>query len=245
MRTFLKWAGIILLVIVAVVTVLFFINNESQPQGQTGPEADALALEMEAAVGKTAWDSTRLVHWRFAGMHSFLWDKDQQMVEVRWDDNRVLLRTNEQTGIAYQGIERLNGDAAHKLIAKAWSFFCNDSFWLAAPFKSFDPGVSRAIVDLEDGSQGLLVSYSSGGVTPGDAYLFILDDDKKPEAWKLWVKIIPLGGVVFSWEEYVKTPQGAQLSSLHKGLLDIRIDELATGNSFAELGKEDPFVELR
>ena len=61
------------------------------------------------------------------------------------------------------------------LRGKAYSFFCNDSFWMIAPFKAFDEGVTRTIVMSKEGNQNLLVSYASGGVTPGDSYLWILD----------------------------------------------------------------------
>ncbi len=123
------------------------------------------------------------------------------------------------------------------------AFFCNDSFWLAAPYKTFDNGVSRTTVDTEDG-QGLLVEYSSGGVTPGDAYLYTFDDQGRPKNWKLWVSIIPVGGLSWTWEDYKTMPQGCQIATLHQGLISIEINDLATAQTYEELGQENPFGAL-
>jgi len=42
--------------------------------------------KMMAAVGKTAWDSTRWVQWSFAGKHHYLWDKNRNLVKINWED---------------------------------------------------------------------------------------------------------------------------------------------------------------
>ena len=89
-----------------------------------------------------------------------------------------------------------------QLLEKAWKQFANDSFWLVAPFKIFDPGTERLLVDLEDNKKGLLVTYTSGGVTPGDSYLWILNENNIPIAYKMWVNIIPVGGVEFKWTDW-------------------------------------------
>jgi hypothetical protein len=84
--------------------------------------------------------------------------------------------------------------------------------------KVFDPGTRRGIVILEDGSEGLLVSYTSGGVTPGDHYLWILEASGLPKAWRMWVNIIPIGGLEFGWTDWT-APEGPRIARNHPSAL--------------------------
>ena len=93
--------------------------------------------------------------------------------------------------------------------------------------KAFDPGTSRALLKLPNGNDGLLVHYNSGGVTPGDTYLWHLDENGLPVAWQMWVGIIPVGGMQFSWEDWTNPPL-PRLAQQHNGsLLSVPILELA------------------
>jgi hypothetical protein len=245
MKKVLKWIAIIFSALFLLGIIAGLILHESRPAGTAGPAAEALAKKMTTAINKEAWDSTRYVQWTFAYRNSFIWDKEREVVQVTSGDTRVLLRLGDQTGLAYQDGNLLEGEAAQKALANAWAFFCNDSFWLNAPAKAFDPGTKREIVDLKDGSKGLLVTYSSGGVTPGDSYLWILDEEGLPTAWKMWVSIIPIGGGEFSWESWETLPTGAKIATLHKGLLDIPVTDLKAGQSLEAVGlKADPFAKL-
>ena len=107
-------------------------------------------------------------------------------VRVQWDENDVTLDLN-------QGME--NYDATEY---QAYEYFINDSFWLVAPFKVRDKGVTRSTVELKNG-RGLLVSYSSGGLTPGDSYLWIINNDGFPTSWKLYTSNVPIGGLEIGW----------------------------------------------
>lgn len=242
----LKRLSIFLLVVIGILVILFFIYNEPKPSGQKGPQADALAEKMLRAIDKTAWDSTIYVQWTFKGMHHYLWDKKRHYVKVSWDDTEVLLNTKQVTGKAYVNGSELDGEAADKRVQKAWEFFCNDSFWLNAPAKAFDPGTERSIVDLEDGKKGLMVSYTSGGVTPGDSYLWILDEQGLPQKWKMWVKIIPIGGMEFTWENWQRLSTGAQIAAYHQSaVLNLDISNLKATNDLAGMGLgSDPFAGL-
>ncbi|MEM1220492.1 MAG: hypothetical protein AAGH79_16340, partial [Bacteroidota bacterium] len=166
-------------------------------------------------------------------------------VEVKFKDTRVLVNLNQVTGIAYEKGERVSENKEQKLVEKAWAFFCNDAFWLNAPAKAFDPGTERSLVTLKDGRQGLKVKYNTGGVTPGDAYVWILDEYNRPVSYKMWVQISPVGGIEFSWEDWVELSSGAQISTTHKGMLELKVTNLKDGQRWSDLGlTEDPLAPL-
>ncbi|MEL6835094.1 MAG: hypothetical protein AAFP77_19000 [Bacteroidota bacterium] len=227
MKRILKYIGLSILGLILLGVIAGFFANQPLPTGEAGPAADALARKMETAVNKMAWDSTRFVSWKFRTGTAYMWDKDRQAVVVEWGNNKVLLRTTDQSGKVFvDGKEVTATEEKQKMLAKAWSQFANDSFWLCAPMKAFNPGTSREIVTLEDGKQGLLVSYSSGGVTPGDAYLWHLDESGLPVSWQMWVKIIPVGGLSFTWENWTDAPQ-PRIATEHNGsLLSVPIIDL-------------------
>lgn len=247
MKRWISWIGIILVSLVLFVVVAGRLASEPRPAGQPGPAADDLARKMEAAVNRDAWDRTGAIRWSFFGQHHYLWDKSRGFVEVKWSDVRVLLRTQDRTGRAWVGQDELAGEDADDLVEKAYSFFANDSFWLNPVVKLFDDGTERALVTLEDGREALLLTYSSGGVTPGDAYLWIADPEGLPTEWKMWVKIIPIGGVGNSWEGWTELSTGAKVSTHHGGLgMNLEfISNLAGTATLTELAPgDDPFSAL-
>jgi len=107
-----------------------------------------------------------------------------------------------------------------KLIVIAESKFNNDSFWLVAPFKLFDKGVKRNYIEATEGQNAsLLVTYTSGGTTPGDSYQWFVDDYFVPTHFKMWVNILPIGGLSATWSNWKKTETGMFLAN-EKKLLD-------------------------
>jgi hypothetical protein len=241
----LKVLGIIVGVLVTSFLVIYAIYNEKLPAGEIGEKAETLTNKMFVAIDKTAWDSTKFIQWNFRDAHDYLWDKERNWVNIKWDDNEVFLNLNEITGVAYQSGELLEGKAKDKSIQKAWGYFANDSFWLNAPVKARDKGTERRLVTMEDGTEALLITYASGGVTPGDSYLWILDENGLPIAWKMWVKIIPIGGVYTSWEDWKTLETGVKIAQNHMigGKANVPITKLKTGQSLSDFGKEVNFFD--
>lgn len=233
-----KILGGIVGVIVLLGVIMYAIFNEKRPVAQPSAEADSLAKKMLAAVNKPAWDSTNIVTWKYGGGHTYVWDKKSNLVFVHWSDYKVLLNLNTwEKGRAFEGTKEIKGPDLDVVRGKAWAYFCNDSFWLIAPFKAFDEGTTRSLVKNEAGTNDLLVSYASGGVTPGDAYLWKLDANGLPQSYKMWVKVIPIGGVMATWEKWTRQYSGAMLPSLHQlGPLKLPIEELRTGPTLTETG---------
>lgn len=242
-----KVLGITIGIIMGILIALFLIFNEPLPEGEQGAAADALAEKILVAINQPAWDSTGVVRWTFSDRHDFLWDKDRNWVQVKWSDYEVYVILDELTGVAFKNGKKIEGKQADKLVKKAWAFFANDSFWLNAPSKVFDKGTERRLVKMDNGDEALLITYASGGVTPGDSYLWIIDENGLPQSWKMWVKIIPVGGVSTTWQDWTTVETGAKIAQNHHitDKISVAITNLKTAKNLAAFGLEnDPFVVL-
>jgi hypothetical protein len=219
---------------------------ERRPVGIPGPEAEALARRMLAAVNEPAWQSTGAVRWSFRGNRDHLWDRDRGLARVRWGRVEVMVDLTRREGVAFENGRRVEGDKAAALVAKAFARWTNDSFWLNPLAKMFDAGTRRGLVRLEDGSAALLVEYTSGGLTPGDAYLWRLGPDDLPVSWKMWTSNLPKGGTRASWESWVELETGARIATRHKlALGSVEIGDLAGAANLALLEPgADPFAAL-
>ncbi|WP_417443713.1 hypothetical protein [Joostella sp.] len=231
-KKILKFISIALLLLIAVFAVVYFIFNEPVPKGKTGPEAEALADKMLKAVNYTNYKKTRFIEWTFAGKHSYKWDKEKKLVDVKWDNYVVKLNLNnyDKSEVLIDNV-KMHTEPRQELIDKAVGYFNNDSFWLVAPFKVKDKGVTRSVVTLENGKKALLVTYTQGGSTPGDSYLWKLNDSGFPESFKMWVSIIPIGGLEATWDEWKIMETTTYLPSSHKFLfLNIEMTNLKAYN---------------
>ena len=236
-----------LLFIVFILTVLsgsiaFYVLDKPLPKKIESEEADQMAHRMLAATHYEHWEKTGLVRWSFAHSHHFLWDRKRDFVQVEWNDAKVLLDTKKLSrSIAYQNDILVENDTKSDLINTAWEYFCNDSFWLCAHYKVFDEGTKRYLTDNDE----LMIQYESGGVTPGDSYVWQLDESSKPTSFQMWVQIIPIGGLKADWSALTETETGAILPLEHSfGPISFSIDNIFTATSVREVMNEDPFEAL-
>ncbi|WP_430408281.1 hypothetical protein [Kordia sp.] len=206
----------ILVILLLLFAFAYLKYNEPLPSGITGTEADALATKMLTAVQHENYKNTRYLSWTFPGEHHYLWDKDQHKVDVSWNTIKVNLdlKYPKTSTVTVDGT-KMTSEKASSYIDKALSYFNNDSFWLVAPYKVFDEGVTRSIVSLENDKKGLLITYASGGTTPGDSYMWILDENYRPKGYKMWVSIIPIGGLYATWDNWQPTKSGISLPNSH------------------------------
>ena len=205
MKKILKIIGLLITVTMVAIILYCFAKNESLPSGTPGKEADELAEKMMLSINKKAFDNTEILKWSFKGKHHYEWKKQEGLVNVSWENASVTVNLNDYS--------KSIGESP-KLIETAIKFFNNDSFWLIAPYKVFDQGVERSIVKI-DGKDALLVKYTSGGTTPGDSYLWILDENYTPVYFKMWTQIIPIGGISATWNDLITTDSGIKLPKSH------------------------------
>lgn len=199
---------------------LYFKYDEDLPVGVSGEAADNLADEILDALDYNAYQNTDLIEFTFRGRRHYQWNKAKNKCAVRWQDYKVELDLDDpRKSLAYIHNFRVYNERADEIIKQSQKHFNNDSFWLVAPYKIYDPGVERKVVNTEKNGKGLLVTYTSGGTTPGDSYLWLLDKNKRPIGFKMWVSVLPLEGLEASWEGWIKTESGADLSTFHKFFL--------------------------
>jgi hypothetical protein len=234
--------GLLVLVLLAALVGL----RHPMPEGTPGPEAEALAHAIEDAVALPAWQKTGAVRWSFVGVNQHLWDRQRNLARVRWSKNEVLLDVARQDGRAFVDGRELSGEPAKALVQSGYKRFINDSFWLNPLAKLFDDGTSRARATV-DGRPALIIHYASGGVTPGDTYVWLVDEHDRPTAWRLWVSVLPIHGLEFSWSDWVTLSTGAQIATAHRalGLNAVAIKDVAGAATLAELEPgADPFAPL-
>lgn len=217
MKKIVKFLGIGILIVLLVGVAYGVAINESLPEGKSGPKADELANKMLNALNYEAYENTRFLEWSYqGGKNVYKWDKTMGRCTVNWGEYKVELNlVHSDKSTALRNGNPLTGADKKEAIEKALTNFNNDSFWLVAPYKIFDKGTTRSIVELEDGTQGLLVTYSSGGTTPGDSYLWQLNPDGFPNSYKMWVQIIPIGGLEASWDDWMVVESDAFLPKSH------------------------------
>lgn len=238
MKKFVRIIMFSLLGFVLLIGGIMYFTSEKIPTSQPSQDADLVAQNMMTALNKNGWDSLKYMTWVFKDVHTYVWDKQNNKALVLWDDYKVAINLNTVTGVVFKKEVMLTDTTdINNAVSKAWSYWCNDSFWMFAPFKVFDPGTSRSLVQEEGSAHGLMVKYDSGGVTPGDSYLWLLDENYQPTGYKMWVKIIPVGGTYFSWEDWISLPCGAKVATNHiKSGFELKMTGVKEANTLEDLG---------
>lgn len=192
---------------------VLFKYNEDLPTGISGEKADMLAHKMLNSLNHEAYKNTNYIAWNFKRRHRYEWQKQDNICDVYWKEFRVTLNLNNpDLSKAYVHSFKVENNIAKELKEKALKYFYNDSFWLVAPYTVFNKNVDRKLVS----ENSLLVTYNSGGDTPGDSYLWELDADGKPISFKIWASILPIDGLEASWTDWTITETGAMLPTFHK-----------------------------
>ncbi len=242
----LKWIGLGIAGFLLIVIAIGWALNEIRPEGVEGEVADRLARRMEKSLNADAWEETGAVRWVFRGENQHLWDRRRYYAQVMTGNMEVLVNLNTREGLVFKGGEPVTGEKATEWVEDAWKMWVNDAFWLSAPFKTFDPGVSRELFVNHDGDSTLLVSYQSGGATPGDAYLWHFDETGTPDYWKMWVSILPVGGLKVPFDGWTETETGAIVPTGHGDSFWPEITNVSTTFDLSDwyTDEQDPFRRL-
>ena len=244
-RKILRALGALVALAVVALTALVLVYRNPLPETVRG-DGDALARRMLASIDADAWARTGAVRWTFFNGDRHLWDRTRNLDRFEHKDLRVWIDLNTRRGAATRGGVALRGADLDKALDTAWRRWINDSFWLNPVVKVFDDGVTRTVARDEGGGEALLLTYRSGGVTPGDRYLWRLDANGRPRAWRMWVSVIPIGGLEATWGGWTRLSTGAWVSTEHRmGPLTMRLRDVAGAETLAALEPgADPFAAL-
>lgn len=167
--------------------------------------ADSLALQaFEAFGGPEAWAALPYLRFDFgAGNDSTRRVSARHLWNRRTGDYRVEMPAGEDTtyvalfnvgtqeGTVYLDGAPVDSTRQAELLQRAYRRFINDTYWLLAPTKLFDPGVTRSYVPDSSGPGAEVVhlAFEGVGLTPGDQY---------------WIHVDPATGRVNRWDYHLQ-----------------------------------------
>jgi hypothetical protein len=154
-------------------------------------KADSIGKELIAALGgQAAWESARQFRFDFVveregkpvASFSHAWDRYTGDYRLNGTDKTgapfsVYFNVNTKQGKALVNGKPAEGEARDALLKNAYGRFINDTYWLLAPWKIFDPGVHLAYDGEKPCPDGgvcdlLKLSFEDVGLTPKDIYWF-------------------------------------------------------------------------
>jgi len=196
--------------------------------------ADSVALRLMKAHGAEALASAPYLRFNFAvetpngkqviGRH--LWNRSTGDYRVEWqsgpDSNYVALvnirDVENQTpeGTVYLNGDELEGEAARTARQRAYGRYINDTYWLLAPVKVFDPGVNRRYVpdSSSAGHEVIRLTFGNVGLTPGDEYwLYVSTETGRIDRWVMRLQNMEDDAPPrsYTWEGYttLQAPDGS------------------------------------
>lgn len=218
MKKFLAITAIIILLLGAIGWFVFRSLGMEMPEGESGDKAEEITDKMLASLNYEGFKQLEEISWTFRDKNKYIWNKKARTVLAEFDDAIVKL----DFATDQHKIIKPNTLPEDELIQTAISNFYNDSFWMAAPFKIRAKSATRKYVETEDGP-GILVTYGAGGVTPGDSYLWVLDENYRPKYWRFWTQIVSLQGMKFKWKGWTQK-EGVWFSTKHKAQVPVSVN---------------------
>ena len=167
-------------------------------------KADAVGKELIAALGgEAAWQKARQLRFDFVveregrrvASFSHSWDRYTGDYRVSGTDKAgapftVYFNVNTRAGSVFVNGKPAEGEARESLLKAAYGRFINDTYWLLAPWKIFDPGVRLAYDGEKPCPDGgacdvLKLSFENVGLTPKDVYwLWITRQGRRMVQWQ-------------------------------------------------------------
>ena len=232
------------------------------PPASDAPRAQAVGKALWNALGgDDGWNRARYLRFEWiverdgkrlvARTHS--WDRYTGRYRVDGVDKEqpysVYFNINTRAGEAIVGGKRVTDAAqAKKWLDDGYEAFINDSYWLLAPFKIFDPGVALSYGGEDKGPKGeacdvLKLSFAGVGLTPQDVYwLFVDKTSHLVVEWKYLLGGEKKPPTAFAWSDWKKVGS-IQLASMRSGVGKpsvIRFDNLKVSTDVDEAALTPP-----
>ena len=207
----------------ATVWVFVIVASAGLASGQDARATEVGKAMIEAMGGQSAWDHARYFRFDFTAVRSgkkvasfsHYWDRWTGRYRVEGEDAhgvpwKAYFNVNTKEGDYWVNGARTEGDARSKGLEDAYGRFINDTYWLLAPWKVFDPGVNLEYVgEVQDpgghACDEIKLSFGNVGLTPKDIYW--MDVDKRTHLLDEW-KFVLNGGndppTQVEWKEWGK-----------------------------------------
>jgi hypothetical protein len=186
------------------------------------PRAVSVAESMISAMGgKGGWEKARFFRFDFTVVRdgkklasfSHWWDRYDGRYRVEGSDPKTglwkaYLNVQTRQGDFFVNGTRAEGEVRAKGLEQAFGRFINDTYWLLAPWKVFDPGVSLEYLGEVKTAAGqecdeIKLSFQNVGLTPKDVYW--LDIDKSTHLLDQWKYVLNGGDdppTVAAWKDW-------------------------------------------
>ena len=195
------------------------------------PRADAVGKELIAAMGgMSAWEKARQFRFDFVvvkegkpvARFAHVWDRYTGDYRLSGTDKSgapytVLFNVNTKAGTAFVNGRPAADEKRGQMLENAYGRFINDTYWLLAPWKIFDPGV-HLTYDGEKPCPGggvcdvLKLSFDDVGLTPKDVYwMWITRDGRHMVQWQYVLGGAAEPPTTAAWKDW-KTMGGLALS---------------------------------
>jgi len=188
-------------------------------------KADALGHELIAALGgQAAWEKARQFQFDFVveregttvARFSHAWDRYTGDYRLSGTDKSgapfaVYFNVNTRQGRVFVNGKSVEGEPREGHLQNAYERFINDTYWLLAPWKIFDPGVNRTY-DGEKPCPGggvcdvLKLTFGENvGLTPRDAYwLWITREGRRMIEWQYVLNGAADEPTTAAWKDWQK-----------------------------------------
>ena len=199
------------IIIVLLSLTCFSCSKNKVPTGLQNKQAEELYQKVRDTSGYDFWNKeVSAVHYRWHAqiiskrlsiVRDIFWDKKRGLVEVSWKKIKVQFnkKNRNNTIVFVNDVIITDIKEIKKLTEEAYSFFINDTFWLNPLFTINTPDSNKLYLSDHE----LLVTFNQGGVTPGDSYLFSLDEAYKVKSMRMWVSTIPIKGIKVIFKDYI------------------------------------------
>jgi hypothetical protein len=208
-------------------------STVATPMITTGADSVAFRLT-EALGGPEAWASLPYLRFDFARsaegerttIASHFWSRHDGRYRVEWSNDQgdyvALFNVNTREGEVFLNGEPVEAEQHEALLNRAYGRYINDTYWMLAPSKVFDEGVTRTLMpDSSDGTNDVIrLSFQEVGLTPGDQYWLYVDRETgKLQKWAFILQNNQTGvPSYFDWVDYqeLKAPRGTVRISTRK-----------------------------
>jgi len=231
-------------------------------QNDAAKDAETVASRLMEAHGSDAFASMPYLRFDFAVagggqtqvVSRNLWDRQNGVYRVETSSENGPVVTlidvdasspGNVSGKVYRDGSEVTGDDGQKLVEQGYQRFINDTYWLLAPLKVMDPGVTRTY--LPDSSTAehdvLHLTFGDVGLTPDDEYWLYVDAETgqlNRWAFRLQGMDDDAQPAVFDWADYVtlQAPDGeVRLAETHASVTGNR--DLLTNNLSAPASVPD------